>query len=269
VTRRALTLGLPLIALVASGGCSRTADVEKVPVGTEVQLTKQDGGLVEGTVAGRSDKALNVKVGGATRAVPRDQIADVRVVDRSKPVLLPPKAKFREYTIPDNTTLVVRLETPVASDKSHVEDVVTGTLTQAVRVGGVDVLPVGSTVRGVVTLAEPAGKVKGRAKLSLRFRSLSVPESEERYTIAAHEGWIAPKTTGTDAARVAIPTAGGAIVGAIAGGGKGAAIGSVIGAGAGTAIVLSTSGDDIALPRGTVLRLELEQPVDVKVPIQR
>lgn len=259
-----------VIGVLASGiACSRSVDVEKVPVGAEVQLTKQDGGVVEGTVAGRSDKALNVNVGTSTRAVPRDQIADVKVVDRSKPVPLPATARFREYTIPENTTLVVRLETPVASNTSRVEDAVTGKLTQPVSVKGVEVFPAGSAVHGVVTLAEPAGKVKGRARLSLRFRSVSVAERDERYTIAAREGWVAPKTTGTDAARVAIPTAGGAIIGGIAAGGKGAAIGSVIGAGAGTAIVLSTSGDDITLPSGTILRLELEQAVEVKVPIQR
>ena len=145
----------------------------------------------------------------------------------------------------------------------------TGTLTEPVREGGVDVLPTGSTVHGNVTLAEPAKKIKGRAQLTLRFRSISVPESNERYAISAREGWVAPKTMKQDVERVAIPTGAGAVIGAIAGGGKGAVIGSVIGAGAGTAIVLSTSGDDIKLPRGTILRLELEQPIDVRVPLDR
>ena len=80
------------------------ADVEKVPVGTDVQVTSQDGGVVQGTLTEKDAKTVKVvtgKSGKTTKVVPREEIADVRVVEPSKPVELPAIAKFREYTIPD------------------------------------------------------------------------------------------------------------------------------------------------------------------------
>ena len=64
--------------------CTAKADVEKVPVGTDVQLTKQDGGVVQGTLTQKDDKAVRVVTGKTTkttRIVPREEIADVRVID--------------------------------------------------------------------------------------------------------------------------------------------------------------------------------------------
>ena len=33
---------------LAGAGCTKKVDLEKVPVGTEVQVTRQDGGVVHG-----------------------------------------------------------------------------------------------------------------------------------------------------------------------------------------------------------------------------
>ncbi len=79
----------------------------------------------------------------------------------------------------------------------------------------------------------------------------------------------APSTKGDDAKKIGIPAAGGAILGAILGGKKGAGIGAVIGGGAGTAVVLTTSGREVRLPRGTGLMVALDEAIDVRVPIKR
>ena len=54
-----------------------------------------------------------------------------------------------------------------------------------------------------------------------------------------------------DALEIGAPAAGGAIIGALIGGKKGALIGTAVGGGAGTAVVLSTRGKEVHLPRGT------------------
>jgi hypothetical protein len=260
---------LPTFALaltMAGAGCAARVDLEKVPVGTEVAVTRQDGGVVRGTLASRDDTTVKVKVGSASRSVPRDQIADVQLVDKTTPAL-PAIAKFREFTVPEGTRLAVRLDSAVGSDSSRVEDPIEATLTDAVVVDGTEVLPAGSVVRGNVAAVEPAGKVKGRASLTLQFASVAA--RDERYAIAARDDMMAPSTKREDAAKIGIPAAGGAIVGALIGGKKGAAIGTTIGGGAGAAVVLSTSGDEIRLPRGTVLSLRLDRAVDVRVPIDR
>lgn len=53
----------------------------------------------------------------------------------------------------------------------------------------------------------------------------------------------------------------GAIVGAIAGGGKGAAIVAVAGAGAGAGAQIITRGKEVHVPPETVLRFQLDRPL--------
>jgi hypothetical protein len=52
------------------------------------------------------------------------------------------------------------------------------------------------------------------------------------------------------------------------GGKKGAAIGAAAGGGAGTAVVLSTPGKEVSLPRGSVVALRLQKAVTVRVPVK-
>jgi hypothetical protein len=67
--------------------------------------------------------------------------------------------------------------------------------------------------------------------------------------------------------KIGLPAVGGAIVGGIIGGGKGAAIGGATGAGAGTAVVMTTRGDNVHLPVGTAVRVEIAEPLRVRVRI--
>src|SRR5262249_25110030 len=154
-----------VFACVLAIGCGTQADVEKVPVGAKVDVTKQDGGMVEGKLTDRTAATVAIQQGHKTTLVDRKDIADIRVVDATKPEA-PPKAKFRELTVPEGTRLAVRLETALASNASHAEDAVSGTLVNPVNEDDVLALPAGSTVKGVVTSAVPSGKVKGRAALA-------------------------------------------------------------------------------------------------------
>jgi len=262
---------LPTFALalmLASTGCSDRVDLEQVPVGTEVQVTRQDGGVVQGTLAARDDQTVTVAVGSVNHSVPRGQIADVQLVAET-PAPLPAIAKFREFTLPEGTRLAVRLDSAIGSDSSRAGDPIEATLTDAVIVDGTDVIPQGSVVRGEVTAVEPGGKVNGRASVALRFTSIAVAGRDEPYPIAARVSWLAPTTKGKDAAKIAIPAGAGAIIGGIIGGGKGAAIGAAIGGGGGAAVVLTTRGPQIRLARGAALSLSLDDAVDVRVPITK
>jgi hypothetical protein len=257
---------LALASVIAAAGCTRSADVENVPVGAEVEVIRQDGGVVRGTLAERDERAVTVDVGSTSRSVLREQIAEVRVVDEAKPTPLPPIAKFREVTLPEGTKLVVRLDSAVGSDTSRIEDPVEAILSDAVVIDGVDAFPAGSVVRGEVAAVQPSGKVKGRASLALRFTSVSVAGRDERSAMMARTSMRAPDTKRDDAVKIGIPAAGGAIIGGIVGGKKGAAIGTAVGGGGGAAVVLATSGEEIRLGRGAVLTLSLDQAIEVRVP---
>lgn len=173
-------------------------------------------------------------------------------------------AVAREVTIPAGTALPVTLDTTLGSDVSRVEQAVAGHLTRPLVIGGRTVLPAGSRVGGVVTAATRSAKVKGRAHLALRFDSLTA--HDDRYRIETTTiGRTAAATKKKDALEIGGPAAGGAIIGAIAGGKKGAAIGTAVGGGAGTAVVLSTRGQEVRLPKGSALTVRLTEPVTVKI----
>jgi len=249
--------------------CSREPEVDKVPVGTDVQVVRQDGALVQGKLAARDEHSVKVDVGKTTRSVPREDIASVRVtppVAPGAPAEPPARARFREITVPENTPLVVKLASSVGSATSSTEDPVTAEVVEPVSIDGIEVIPSGSTLRGDITEAQPSGKVKGRAVLGFAFNTMTI--ADERYPINARYAHTAESTKVEDAKKIGLPAAGGAVVGAIIGGKKGAAIGAAAGGGAGTAVVLNTRGRDIDMPAGTKLTLAIGRAIEVRVPIR-
>jgi hypothetical protein len=179
-----------------------------------------------------------------------------------------PAPTFREVTIPEGTLLHLRLDTPLASDTSHVEDAVRASVAKPVLIDEVEAIPEGSVLSGVVTNAKPAGKVKGRAELGFRFNTLSA--HNDRYTVQTQGvATQAESTTKKDAIKIGAPAAGGAIIGGILGGKKGAAIGGAIGGGAGTAVVITTTGEEVRMARGKELTVKLLSPLTVRVPTNR
>jgi len=260
-------VGLALF-LVLTAACGSQAAADKAAVGEDVAVTKADGGVVEGKVASVDDKNVHLATGQTTKAIPNDQIVDVKVIEKDRPVVLPPAAKFREYTVPEGTPLSLRLTTAVNSGTAKVEDRVEASLTEAVFAGGAEVLPAGSMVDGTVAAVAASAKVKGLARLTLHFTSVAAAGRRDRYDIDATYSETADATKGTDARTIGIGAGAGAVVGGILGGKSGAATGAAIGGGAGTAVVLSTKGDEVVRPAGATLTVTLNRSVDVKVPIE-
>ena len=172
-------------------------------------------------------------------------------------------AGMRNVTVPAGTVLRLRLDNGVGSDFSRVEGPVHARLVNPIVIGGRTVVPAGSAVTGVVTQATRAGRVSGRARLGMRFYTLEPVGGNESYPIKGSWSRIAPSTKKTDTAKIAVPAAGGAIVGALVGGKKGAAIGAAAGGGGGTAVVLSTRGKEVRLGRGAILAVRLSAPLTV------
>jgi len=171
-------------------------------------------------------------------------------------------ADVREVTLPAGTRLPIVLDTRVGSDISRIEEPVHAHLARPVKIGGTTLVPAGSRLSGIVTDARLAGKVHGRAHVAVRFDTLVPAGRDERYHIdTAAVGRTAPGTKKKDALEIGIPAAGGALIGGLLGGTKGALIGTAAGGGAGTAIVLSTRGREIHLPRGAALTLRLVKPM--------
>jgi hypothetical protein len=172
----------------------------------------------------------------------------------------------REVTIPAGTILRLRPSRAFGSDISRAEQPVTASLARSVRLNGRDVLPAGSTAYGFVTEARRSGKVKGRARVGVRFTEIASRGDDERYRMRTHS-WtaVAPATKKKDALTIGVPAAGGAAIGAIVGGKKGAGIGALAGGGGGTAVVLTTRGKEVRVGRGATLAIRLAAPLTVRV----
>src|SRR4051812_16081618 len=107
----------------------------------------------------------------AVAATPTSTPVPERAALATAPVLPPPppEPRFRDITIPEGTTLTVKLTTPLASDQNKVEDPVSATLSSPLSVDGFTLLPVGAEVNGTVLDVKSSGRVKGLASITFRF----------------------------------------------------------------------------------------------------
>lgn len=260
--RFSCVLMLAALAPACTQGGQQSGPGEPPPTALEAPATSPGGAP---TTAAQGSAATATLPGGAPRSAAqpsRSATPAAAAVGRAEL----PKPQFREVTLPVGTTLSVKLETPVSSATSRVEDAVRGSLAKPIVVDSVTVVPEGAAVAGSVTEAVRAGKVKGRASIAIRFRTLTA--RGEKFDIrTARIARSAASNKGDDAKKVGIGAGAGALIGAIAGGGKGAAIGGAVGAGAGTGVVVATRGDEVGLAAGVTVSTTLQEPLKVLVPV--
>lgn len=173
--------------------------------------------------------------------------------------------KFEDLVLPAQSVIGIQLEQSVSSETAQVEDEVIARVTRDVRVGDRVVIPAGSRATGFVTLVERGGRLKDRAKLGLRFGSVTLADGTRVpiVTEAIYREGDSPRNE--SAAKIGGGAIGGAILGGILGGAKGAAIGGSIGAGAGSAAVYAGGRNPATLPAGSPITIRLENPATVTV----
>lgn len=171
--------------------------------------------------------------------------------------------KREPIVVPTGTAITVSLGSALGSKASKPGDNFTGSVSQAVSVGGAVAIPQGANVSGTVTDAKPLGRFAGGAVLSIRLDSIEV--KGVNLPVQASSKSFNAKGKGK---RTAVMAGGGAalggIIGALAGGGKGAAIGAAAGAGAGTGGAAFTGNKDIILPAESNVTFELSQAMEIK-----
>ena len=170
-----------------------------------------------------------------------------------------------ELVLPAASVIGLQLETGLTSERAHVEDRVEARVTRDVLVDGRLAIPAGSRVLGSVTQVDRGGKLKDRARLSIRFQTLVLANGDElslRTEQITREG----DAPAADSSRkIGGAAVGGAILGAILGGGKGAMIGGMAGAGGGTAMVMAGDRNPATFQPGTIVTARLASPVTVQV----
>jgi hypothetical protein len=164
-------------------------------------------------------------------------------------------------TLAVGTTFSATLQTPIATNKNQVGDAVTLQTTDPIMVSGKTVVPTGSVIHGEVTHVRDAGRLKGASELTLRFTELEFPNGKT-YPIEAEPYRAVIKGDGKEtAAEIGGGAAVGSIIGGVLGGKSGALKGAAIGGAAGTGMAAATKGDQIVLPAGRTLDVQLAAPL--------
>ena len=169
----------------------------------------------------------------------------------------PPPPPPPPIVVPVGTMLHVRLVQAVGSKTSQPGQRFDATFSSSVVVKGQKAIPAGTPAVGSVTEAHAAGKFKGGATLVVELNSIHL--NGQIYPIRTSKVSSESKGKGKrTAGMIGGGTAGGALIGGLAGGGKGALIGGAIGAGAGTVGAATTGNNrDITLSSESPLNFQL------------
>jgi len=185
----------------------------------------------------------------------------------------------KTLTVPAGQKLLMQLKSGINTKSAKPGDGVYLETSFPVSIDNTMAIPPGTYVQGVIDNVKRSGRIKGRAEVLFHFTTLIFPNG---YTVSvpgsvndvpgADNGRVINKegsvqadgTKGKDAGTIAGPAAEGAIIGALARGGKGALIGSGIGGAAGLAEVLFTRGNEINYPAGTAVEMVLQRPITLE-----
>jgi hypothetical protein len=214
----------------------------KVKLRKEGRVTREEYAAVRDRL-----ETLRIKALGSSSG----KVTGMRVAGDEKPIAV---------VVPVGTGIDMRLQSPLNSGTAKVEQRFEGTTLVDVSLSGNVVIPAGSIVRGFVSSVHPASRTERKGSLTLSFDELRIDERSYRLrasVVKALDAKMANDVTTIGAGAVV-----GGIVGGILGGGKGAVLGVLVGGG-GT--MAATDGTEVDLPLGTVLRIRVDQPVEISM----
>jgi hypothetical protein len=244
-------------------------------------LVLRNGATVQGIYAGGDSHQVRIDQNGDIRAFDISQVQSVIFSETSyQPPPPPPSSSYPPHlsrdsgnyqppppqsagiTIPIDTPVKIRMIDSVNSDTSRLGETFRATLDEPVYVDGQQVIPRGADVLTKLVEDQQSGKIEGRTVLTLALSTITV--NGRQVDVTSTDVKTESSSRGQRSAGVIGGTAAlGAIIGAIAGGGKGAAIGAGSGAAVGTGAEVLTSGQKVKIPSETRLTFRLQSPVQL------
>ncbi len=172
----------------------------------------------------------------------------------------------KQITIPAGTVLAVRMTDALDTKTAQPNDVFHGSLANDLHSQGVVALPLGTPILGRVVDAKGAAHFKGSSLLSIELTQLTA--HGQKVTLVTDSYSKEGKARGKDTAvKTGAGAAVGALIGALAGGGKGAAIGAAAGGGTGAGINAVTRGEEVQIPSESIVDFKLQSPITVTVTV--
>ncbi len=169
------------------------------------------------------------------------------------------KAAETAPTVPPGTPVQVRIIEDLDSATAQPGDVFHGTLAEAIVSGGKTLYPKGADVTGRVMAAKGSGRLTDPGILELELTSVRSGSLETKLSTAPFK-IKGESHTKSNVTKIGGAAAAGAIIGAIAGGGKGAAIGAGVGAAAGTGVAAATGKKEAKVESEAILEFTTAQP---------
>jgi hypothetical protein len=246
-------------------------------------LTLRNGDVVQGTYLGGTARQIRMDVNGGGNIQTYDigQVQSVSFVDPAYQPPPPPPPQASSYpryqdrdrdrntdngpigvTLPADTAITVRMIEAVDSKTSRLGQTYRASVDEPVSVDGRVVIPRGADVLTKLVEDQQSGKIEGRTMLALALVSVNVNGRPVDVTSTAVKSQSSSRGA-RSAGVIGGGTALGAIIGALAGGGKGAAIGAVSGAAVGGGAEVLTSGQQVRIPSETRLTFRLQAPVQI------
>src|SRR5262249_7334925 len=239
-------------------------------------ITLKNGSVIHGTYLGGTAREIRVDDGQNVQTL---DVFEIKRIDfgsaapapapaPSRPMPMrpdphpapPPPMAQGGFTLPAGTNIVVRMIDGVDSERDRVGQTFRASLDQPVMIDGNAVIQRGTDVLVKLVDAKQSGKLTGKTELALSLQSISVNGQMVDINTQTVREESSSRTGRT--AKVAGGTAAvGAIIGAIAGGGKGAAIGAGAGAARGCRVNLATAGRRVRVPSETRLTFVLDSAV--------
>ena len=249
-------------------------------------VTLRSGRVVNGNYLGGTPRQVKMDVGDrietfdvgdvtriefgapAAAAAPEPAPAPLPPRQQRAPILRPePAAAAAANTripieLPAGTNIVIRMIDGVDSETNRVGQTFQASLDEPILLNGSTVVGRGADVVVKLVDQKDSGKLTGKAELTLDLVSVRVDGKMVDINTSTVSQQSASR--GARTAKVAGGTAAlGAIIGAIAGGGKGAAIGAGAGAATGAGVEIVTKGQRVKIPSETRLTFMTETPVRI------
>ncbi|HXV60480.1 MAG TPA: hypothetical protein VEK15_07295 [Vicinamibacteria bacterium] len=206
--------------------------------------------------------------GGDSTGLAKDEVRDLRLDiadlrnDLRKYVKHP--SMNHEVRLDSGTEFAVRLEDSLRSDRAQPGDSFTAVAVEPIVSGNIVSIEAGSTFFGRVEDVDRASSRTDRtARLVLAVER--VETSGETHDISATVVRASERLEtglGSEVKKIGIGAGLGTVLGAVIGGKEGAAIGAAVGGGGS---ILATKGNEVDLPRGTILTLRLDR--DLSLPV--
>jgi hypothetical protein len=238
-------------------------------------LELKDGRVLKGKYLGGTQAVMRFEVNGEVQTFNTTDIVALTFTGysgSSAPSAAPAAAPSSNFagtaapggavTIPAGQSMLVRMIDGVDSSKNHVGDVFHASLETDLTVGNTVVAKKGTDIYGRLAEAKEAGHFAGSSELQLELTRIVIDGKD--YPVVSSDYTLQGKGRGSNTAKkVGGLAAAGAVIGAIAGGGKGAAIGAAAGGATGAGVQVLTKGQQVKVPSETLLEFRLQQPATV------